>query len=132
MNRPITRPTKPYTAREILDMARKHFVKDKSPRCVFDTTNCCLYSQTGCFIGFLLTREDAEAIEHRGGILDIINTHPHIIKHYFDIDNNRMRAFLRLGQAAHDMYFGNDNDFRTYMDSWLETMDQIANELGIL
>lgn len=114
MNRPSTRPNKPYTIAQMLDMAEQHFVVDKAPKCYLARDNTgfglCLYTKTGCFVGFMLTEEDADIIE--GPIAEVCRYQPNIYHKYFDYDS---LPFLIDGQKLHDNWRFDHGDWTEYM-----------------
>lgn len=111
MKRPLTRPAKPMTQKEFLNAAYQHFAVDKSP-CSFNELGSCKYGGTGCWIGFVLTKEDAASIEHASfrtmriwdGKYDG-NYHfkdmASIANAYFQVDENLLQV-LKNGQEFHD------------------------------
>lgn len=58
--RPTERPKKPYTDVEIIERVLAHFETEGNPRCVVGPV--CKYNLTGCAVGCLLTKEDAEIL----------------------------------------------------------------------
>ncbi len=101
MDRPLTRPKKPYCNTEIYHNIQRHFVTDQSPRCMNDNQNSCLYGKTGCGIGFMFTQKDADFID-RHGALTIKQLHkkfPGVYKAYF---TDEQLPTLILIQKLHD------------------------------
>lgn len=116
MNRPRSRPESLLGPSTILAMARQHFVKDKAPRCVGPKHRSCAYSGTGCWVGFMLTAEDAAFLDNSGnGIYTLRNlwtelTHrvpyskrSEVLCEYFDLRDPLVFTVLLLGQSFHDM-----------------------------
>jgi hypothetical protein len=137
MNRPLTRPEKPYTIREYLDMVYQHFVVDQSPKCVADPTDLastCLYTGTGCMIGFILTEKDSEEVY--GDIITMADRPLlyRIMSYYFDLTNPAVLAFLEMCQMTHDSYVpgGSCLSFARYMQGSLMLLSRIAKQLNIL
>jgi hypothetical protein len=136
MDRPIKRPDKLYTMSEILRMARQHFVYDKSPRCAADPTNPnseCKYSGSGCFIGFMFTKEDADCLPNVN-IFALVKDFPHILSFYFDITNKKLIAWLLAGQMAHDRFNGGNQQypFDRHMNRCLDHLEMIATQLELV
>lgn len=108
MERPLTRPAVPMSIMEFVDKVERHFLIDNSPRCVNDE-GLCIYTSTGCMIGFVLTKEDAEQMPQSS----INKVFPHrnedtymysILNHYFkEIDNPAVQMILTMGQLTHDV-----------------------------
>ncbi len=110
MDRPLKRPETKYTPETFLKAASQHFIEDKSPQCTIDILDAtgteketvCAYSQTGCWIGFILTAEDAEQA-NKYGSLNSYNEHLiNILSHYFDLFNPIIWFILTVGQYTHD------------------------------
>lgn len=99
--RPLTRPSQPYSEKEILDRVEQHFVTEKNHRCTDDDGNC-IYGRTGCAVGCLLTAEDATILDSYG-TLDVTtfkDREPSIYKTYFSDDQ---LSLLRNLQDTHDV-----------------------------
>jgi len=106
MQRPTTRPERPYTTAEILTAVYQHFVLDGSPRCVEEGGMACLYAKTGCAVGCLLTEEDALLFDDPfvgGAIGHVATKQPELFGAYFTEDQ---RPLLRALQRCHDQSEG--------------------------
>lgn len=68
MSRPTVRPSAPYTRCQIKDMVWNHFIVEGYPQCVDANSNFCIYGQTGCAVGCVMTQADAEYIDSTGFI----------------------------------------------------------------
>lgn len=100
MNRPTER--RKYNTAEILQLVYRHFVVDKAPRCANQGgMGTCIYGQTGCAVGCLLTAEDAERLDRHGGMpVDAVKlSYPEIYDSYFE---NHQLPLLTALQRAHD------------------------------
>lgn len=62
--RPTERPSQPMSLDEIKRAVHRHFVVEKNPICT--DGRGCFYGSTGCFVGCLLTEEDAEKLDNGG------------------------------------------------------------------
>lgn len=120
MNRPTVRPDRPYRLEELETMLFQHFVTDKGQRC--RNNGICLYTNngTGCFIGILLTEEDARSIEGSGPLSRMITskTNREMLETYIELNNSTL-AFLALGQNAHD-HARDDIDFSENMANFFK------------
>src|SRR4051812_16797375 len=100
MQRPTQRPTSRMSVFDILEMARQHFVYDKAPRCV-DEQGTCVYTGTGCFVGFMLTEEDAAKLPKTAGIYSDPKKMDSLLRdtlyNYFDLGDRRTYLVLRMG-----------------------------------
>lgn len=125
--RPLSRPQKPLTIQECAKRIHQHFLVDNNPRCT-NSDEMCVYGETGCAIGCLLTEEDAKSLDDSGlGSLvfmgDIIfssnwNLGPtgcRIFNIYFEC-NSEMASFLTKVQKVHD----DAQVFREEMNAFLK------------
>jgi len=62
--RPTERPSQPMSLDEIKRAVHRHFVVEKNPICT--DGRGCFYGRTGCFVGCLLTEEDAKRLDNNG------------------------------------------------------------------
>lgn len=62
--RPTERPSQPMSLDEIKRAVHRHFVVEKNPICT--SGGGCFYGRTGCFVGCLLTEEDAKKLDNDG------------------------------------------------------------------
>ena len=62
--RPTERPSQPMSLEEIKRAVHRHFVVEKNPICT--DGRGCFYGRTGCFVGCLLTEEDADKLDNGG------------------------------------------------------------------
>jgi hypothetical protein len=127
MNRPLKRPDTPYNVQTIIDMAMQHFVEDSRPRCVItqsDSTSPCAYIGTGCFVGFMLTAEDAASLPNSSLINLSGSKYIDILSIYFDLQDPLVRFVLAAGQCHHDSWGSVSGEFRNYMYQWLNSVQR--------
>lgn len=104
--RPLTRPSTPYTNKEILDRVEEHFFKENHKQCK-KGDNSCIYGKLsdeadGCAVGCLLTLEDAQRIDkqyEKISILRLTSALPEVYQTYFRSDQLDMLIYL---QTKHD------------------------------
>lgn len=134
MDRPLTRPSKPYTLEEIFAAMVSHFIYEVAPQCI--ASICCKYSDTGCArgcaVGFMLTKEDAETWDGKNDgttrfssntIRTIRKNRPHEYAVYFGEDGQVFRL-LRAGQRLHDDVRGlTPEHFTDHMTSGLRALE---------
>lgn len=121
--RPLIRPPTKYIISDIIELTLAHFKKEKNPRC--SAGGKCVYGRTGCFVGCLLTQEDADVLDDHGylglyrrfykNLLD--KKYYDILNVYFDMDDPQVMSLLITGQSLHDDLSGTDN-----LIKWLECL----------
>lgn len=123
MKRPEKRPDIKYNITTFLRTAYTHFVTDKSPRCTQDgEKHLCSYQGTGCWIGFILTEEDAKKADDLQISLGDYKSPKQkelldILYHYFDTKDNILMLILIQGQITHDLI--ENSDFTTRMENFI-------------
>ena len=97
MSRPTQR--KRYDSQDIVDHVYKHFFIENHTKCM--TLGQCVYNQTGCAVGCLLTDEDANTLEKQSiGTVDTAWDRNYQMFHeYFSVGDYPLLYDL---QSAHD------------------------------
>lgn len=111
MERPTSRPENPMTIAAFLSKAEQHFITDSAPCGRDEKIVGCSY-KAKCFIGFILTEEDAAKLDMDGGSLANVLTTPDlmcIIRKYVHMGRVEM-AILLMGQFHHDEKWGKEID----------------------
>lgn len=127
MERPTTRPATKHKPMDIIKMSTKHFVEDGAPKCR-SPYGGCVYGSTGCFVGFMLTEEDAQTLDEGGctvtetcqvdcGLLAI---QQEVLAHYFDVKDDLTLFVLIQGQRVHDVC--PPEEFSSRMSTWLASV----------
>lgn len=115
--RPLTRPPAPYTNKEIFARLEQHFFEERNPQCFrhpekagTTASGGCVYGNTGCAVGCLITVEDAEKIDNEGTfvVTEVSRCFPDIFNAYFQRDQLEMLTYL---QQWHDYHFSNRERF---------------------
>jgi len=111
MQRPTKQPDKPMGFQDLYIALNKHFVYDHGKRCtVLPGGGICSYNNidqsVGCFVGILLTSQDAAMFDSLGGyringLMERKDTKK-ILNKYFDFRDPLVMPFLLSGQIAHD------------------------------
>lgn len=94
------RPVAPikYGNEKICENVYRHFFLEKNPRCSQKYGNC-IYGETGCAVGCLLTQKDAEKISDSGNLEDVWDKHFTLLGKYFSVGQYPLLKSLQL---AHD------------------------------
>jgi len=109
--RPIQRPKRHYDEYEIIEKIHRHFFLEKNPKCK-NQNGTCVYTQTGCAIGCLITEEDAEVLNKDGGELWAVwDKYPDILNQYF---SHQEYPLLNSLQKAHDDSYDDDNLLKSF------------------
>lgn len=126
MNRPTKRPTLPLSYEGVRTQLFQHFVTDGGGRCISEFGGCSYQGNEslGCFVGILLTEEDARKLDPMGPISSVIHDPAgnEIIREYFQMCNCLL-AFLCLGQIAHDSWSAGPATFTEHMANFFKRWD---------
>lgn len=108
--RPVSRPATPYSLQDVFNNTWHHFVVEKNPQCKIitdleDNEGYCIYAQSGCAIGCMITIEDAQTWDTASysaqgfGIVDVKIRFPDVYRVYFGNINEYLLQDL---QRIHD------------------------------
>ena len=109
MMRPTKRPETPMCLSDIIRLSERHWLEENGQRCI-NGIGCRFNHEkdnVGCFVGIFLTHEDAEKLDNHsdGSVIRAYHYNDNtrkILKHYFDLSDNRVLTYLQLGQHLHD------------------------------